>query len=542
MTQSAAFALPGIDPAARPEFTDGPSCKSWLENVPLANVSAAQQLLLVQVEELNRCAAPARARLEALEAVREAVNFVQIEQAKRFTYRALPMLPGEAAIFEDTLGLWEEMHLGYVRCLEEQGALALRPQAALLCQRALAYCGLRMYHRYRAYRLVPGADWRALHRVYARADALGVADKAVKDYLNRDVYDSSPRSAYVRALLMGACNPNELGPRQLAFVAYLLERWAHKVELARTPPRDEEGLPPFVVDLDSERGAERSDPRGGELRFLNVRRLAKSLRNRVALLRRGESPARLALGEDCVQPSCEQLLVFLYRQWCQQRPARGVERTRAVDAVQACTDIAAIHYYAAGRVFRAASDFTQLSARQRDEIETFGRIRTHGEEAREDYGAAREFLLEHWQLEDESTQGLRMLRRARHPGRRMAHGQLVGVRPADAKSFQLGQVRWLTASDDGDLHCGVKLLPGVPQPVAVRALGVNVAEERYTQAFLLNAVPAQDAPATLVTATGWYKPKRVIEVASDKAMRVRVLEVVERGTDFERVTYERLPD
>jgi hypothetical protein len=541
MKESAAFALPEIDPAARPEFADGPSCKAWLENVPLANVSAAQHQLLVQLEELNRCAAPARARLEALEAVREAVSFVQIEQAKRFTHRAQPMLPGEAALFEDTLELWEQMRLGYLRCLQEGGAV-LRPQAALVCQRALALCGLRMYHRYRAYRLVPGKDWRALHQLYARAEALGVADKAVKDYLNRDVYDTSPRTAYLRALLMGACNPNELGPRQLAFVAYLLERWADKVEIAKTPPRDEEGLPPLVVDLEGERGAERGDPQGGELRFLNVRRLGKSLRNRVALLRRGESPARLALGEDCVQPSCEQLLVFLYRQWCQLRPLRSVERTRAVDVVQACTDIAAIHYYALGRVFRAASDFKQLSARQRDEIETFGRIRTHGDEEQEDYGAAREFLLEHWQLENESTQGLRMLRRASHPGRRMAHGQLVGVRPADAKTFQLGQVRWLTASDDGDLHCGVKLLPGVPVPVAVRALGVNVAEERYAQAFLLAAVPALQAPATLVTAAGWFKPKRVVEVASEKPMRVRLLEVVERGIDFERVTYERLPD
>jgi hypothetical protein len=172
-------------------------------------------------------------------------------------------------------------------------------------------------------------------------------------------------------------------------------------------------------------------------------------------------------------------------------------------------------------VFRAASDFKELSARQHDEIETFGRIRARGEE--EDYGAAKDFLLEHWQLEDESTQGIRMLRRASNPGKRMAHGQLVGVRPADAKSFQLGQVRWLTASDDGDLHCGVKLLPGVPVAVALRALGVNVAEERYTQAFMLAQVPALEAPATLVTAAGWFKPKRVVEVASEKPMRVRLL-------------------
>ena len=540
MKDSAALTLPEIDPAARPEFADGPSCKAWLQNLPLANVASAQRQLLIQIEELNRRAAPARARLEALEAAREAVHFVQVEQAKRFTHRALPMLPGESAIFEDTVALWEQMRLGYLRCLLEGGA-ALRSQVPLICQRALSLSGLRMYHRYRACRLVPGADWRALHQVYARAESLGVADKAVKDYLNRDVYDTSPRIAFLRALLMGACNPNELGPRQLAFVAYLLERWADKVEITETPPKDEDGLPPFAVDLESERGAERSDPHGAELRFLNVRRLAKSLRNRVALLRKGESPARLALGEDCVQPSCEQLLVFLYRQWCQARAPRNTERARAIDAVQACTNIAAIHYYVLGRVFRAASEFTQLSARQRDEIETFGRIVSRGDEG-QDFDAARDFLLEHWQLDDESTQGLRMLRRANHPGKRMAHGQLVGVRPADAKTYQLGQVRWLTASDEGDLHCGVKLIPGVPVPVAVRALGVNVAEERYTQAFMLAAVPTQEGPATLVTATGWYKPKRVIEVAGDKPMRVRLLDVLERGIDFERVTYERLPD
>jgi hypothetical protein len=50
--------------------------------------------------------------------------------------------------------------------------------------------------------------------------------------------------------------------------------------------------------------------------------LGKSLRKPIGLLRRGESPAKLALGEDCVQPSCEQLLVLLYRQWLQP-PSRS---------------------------------------------------------------------------------------------------------------------------------------------------------------------------------------------------------------------------
>lgn len=531
------FKLPGIDAAAMPEFADGASCKAWLENVPLANVSAAQHQLLVQIEEFNRFACGAKQRFEALEAVREAVNFVQIEQAKRFTNRALPMLAPEAGVFEDTIELWEQMRLGYLRCLEAKES-ARRSQRALICQRALSYSGLRMFHHYRAYRQVPGRDWRGLHRVYARAEALGVTDDAVKDYLNRDVHDSSPRIAYLRAVLTGMCNPNELGPRQLTFVAYLLERWADKVGLSKTPVADGE-LPALIVDLAGDRGADAGADAGAQPRYLDARRLAKTLRNRVALLRKGESPSRLALGEDCVQPSCEQLLVFLYRHWCQPRALRHTERARVSDAAQACTDIAAIHYYISGRVFRGTNTFKDLTTKQRDEIATFGRVSTRDEE---DYSVAQGFLLEHWQLEDESAQGLKMRRRAGDPGRRMAHGQLVGVRQADARTFRIGQVRWLMATEQGDLVCGVHLLPGVPVAAAVRAAGVNAAQERFVQAIMLAAVPALNAPPTLVLPVGWYKPKRVIEAAIGKAMRVRLLEVIERGTDFERLAYEVLSD
>jgi hypothetical protein len=537
MSAPSGLQLPDIDPAARPEFTDGAGAKAWLEHVPLANVSAAQRQLLIQVEEFNRTAADPGERCAALEALREAVNFVQIEQAKRFTNRALPMQPSEAALFEDTIELWEQMRLGYLRCLEADAA-GLRAKRALLAQRALAYSGLRMFHHHRAYRQVPARDWRNLHRAYARAERLGVAEQAVKDYLNRDVHDTSPRIAYMRATLLGMCNPHELTPRQLTFVAYLLERWAEKVEVSGKPVEEGE-VPPLAVDLAGERCAERGAAEGTELRYLDARRLAKSLRNRVALLRKGESPARLALGEDCVQPSCEQLLVFLYRQWCQARAPRGVERNRVSDRVQACTGLDAIHYYVSGRVFRVATTFKELTARQRDEIATFGRVSTRDEE---DYSVAQGFLLEQWQLEDESAQGLRMLRRAGSPGRRMAQGQLVGVRTADAKSFQLGQARWLLATDSGDLICGVKLLPGLPLAAAVRGTGVNAADEKYVQAVALAAVPALKAPPTLVLAPGWFRPKRVVDAAIQKPMRVRLLEVIERGNDFERVAYEVLPD
>ena len=528
--------LPALSPQAQPEFIDAASAKAWLENVPLANVAAAQQQLLAQVREFNRFDVLPSSRLATLEALREAVQFVEIEQARRFTNRALPMAESESQVFNDTLELWEEMHLGYLRCLEAVAAseAGMQAQGAFVCQRALSYTGLKMFHYHRAYRQVPPRVWRELHEGYARAEQLGAADEAVKDYLNRDVNDTSPRIAYLRALLLGMANPNELSQRQLTFVAFLLERWAEKVDISLEAPADEE-IAPLVVDLECDFCPERDGPEAAEARYLDVKRLAKSLRNRIGLLRKGESPAKLALGEDCVQPSCEQLLVFLYRQWCQVRPPRATERKKINDSAQASQDMAAIHYYISGHVFRQPGEAKELTSVQRDQLVAFGRVSTRDED---DYSVVHGFVLENWHLEDESAQGMKMVRRAADPGKRYSHGMLVGVKPADAKSYLLGQVRWLVQNDGGDLYAGVRLLPGLPAASAVRPTGLNVVNAKYVPVLSLTGVQALKAPPSLVLPSGWFKPKRVIEVYVEGHVRVRLTEMLDRGSDYERVAYE----
>ena len=532
--------LPELNPRASPQFIDAASCKSWLESVPLANVAVAQQDLLAELELFNSYSTSAANRLAVLEALREPVSFVQIERAKVFMNRALPMAQAESAAFEDTVELWEQMSVGYLRCLQAAvgGEASMRAQAALLTQRLGAYSGLKMFHHYRAYREVPRHDWRSLHEVYAQAESLGVAENAVKDVLNRAVPDSSPRIAYVRAVLMGMANPHELSQRQLTFVAFLLERWASKVDVSRNPVVEAEGVPPLMSDLSGERIPERVDastPLPAEPRYLDTRKLAKSLRNRVALLRKGESPEKLALGDDCVQPSCEQTLVFLYRQWCQARPARPASARGASVKAQVTNDMEAIHHYMSAGSQRRQVEARELTQQQRLELETLGHIRSvHNEQ----YSTERGYALEDWKIEDDSATELHVVRPAGQGSKRYAHGQLVAVRPPDASGFILGQVRWLIGGAAGELRAGIKLMPGIATATSVRGTGLNDKAERPVCALYVAAVPAVKSPPTLVLPAGWYKPKRVLEVAEEKPYRVRLTDVIERGSDFERVAYE----
>ena len=203
-----------------------------------------------------------------------------------------------------------------------------------------------------------------------------------------------------------------------------------------------------------------------------------------------------------------------------------------------CSELAAIHHYISGRVFRPPGDQAELTEKQRQEIATFGRVSTREED---EYSGQQGFLIERWSIIDESAQGLRLVRRAADSGKRVAHGQLLGVRPADGRQFMLAQVRWVMGAENGDLHAGVKLLPGVPSPLAARSAGLNVEAESWVPALGLTAVPALNAPASLILGPGWYKRKRVIELHAESPSKVRLTEVMERGADFERVAYEQVP-
>src|SRR5207247_400738 len=123
---------------------------------------------------------------------------------------------------------------------------------------------------------------------------------------------------------------------------------------------------------------------------------------------------------------------------------------------------------------------------------------------------------------------------------RLTLGQLLGIRLADAKAFLLCAVKWLSVSVEFELRIGVQSLPGIPQGAAIRAIGAPAAAERYTPAFLLPAVAALQAPETLVVPAGWFKPNREIEVLTERTGKLRLASVVDRGADFDRVTFEAL--
>ena len=530
-----AFKLPEFSSNTRPEFTDGASCAAWLAELPLVNVAPSQLRLLDQLQALNRYDLPRDERLKVLEALREPIYFVQAEQIKKLANKPLPLTQVERGIFAQVVLLWQELLLGYQRCLDGATAGRRESRTALMCQRALDCVASNTFDHCRLYHVFPDAYWLALHQLYRLADESGETAAPVADPLTKT--DVCCAEVYVRALLFALADPNEQAQRQLLQIQRWLGSWAQHAPVRRTPPADQ-SLPPLLLDFSAATGAYREADANGRsaAAWLDISELARILKRCVVLLRKGEPPASLGLGEDCSMPGVEQLLVLLFRLWCEGKNAR-VQARRSVSAkAKVCSTLVSMHFHIAGaKTFRQPGFATTLTRREREEIATFGHTSSRLEDAFVEAGG---YATEDWLLQEESLSGLRIVRPAASGGGRYVNTQLIAVRPADANNFLVGIVRWLKTDEKDDLHAGVRIVPGVPRAVAVRPTGINAKKEKYVPALYCPALGALSVPASLILPPGWYRPKRVLEVYSDHAEPLLLNSVIERGSDFERVAIE----
>jgi cyclic-di-GMP-binding protein len=523
--------LPTIAPDAEPEFTDASGCAKWLQTVPLINVGPAHVRLLEQLDELNSFKLAPGERLKILELMREPVNFVQKELAKKFASRPAPLAPPEREVLKNVQALWDALSTGYQHCVQAIVDRAGSLSVALVGQRVLWCIGQKMVTCYEAYQDVGEAEWRTLHRVYALVEERGKTKEEVA-HPDRKGKETTCMETYAQVLLLDLANPGKLTPRQIELISQWLERWTRKVSIGRESA-DTGDAAPLTVDLSSTGGASHRPVEGDSARILDLSELRSDLRKRIALLRKGETPAELGLGEDVTAALADSMLVMIYRRWCEDKQSRAHPRHGATGTAQTCVGMQAIHYFVSGRAFTARSSSRPMSTKEHMEMATLGRLATARQD--DDPSTTPNFPLETWQIKDESASGLRLERVDPRASSRLVLGQLLGIRLADAKAFLLCTIKWLSVSTEFGLRIGVQILPGVPHGIAVKPAGASA--DPYVQGFLLPAFAPLQAPETLVTPAGTFKPKREIEIA-DRPGRVRLLELIDRGADFERVSFE----
>jgi hypothetical protein len=273
------------------------------------------------------------------------------------------------------------------------------------------------------------------------------------------------------------------------------------------------------------------------VRYLDLVPLSKMLRVKTILLQQGQSPQQLELGDDCGSAEGITFLTYLHQSWCEGHDGRMTERLSVKDQqAQVCYGMESCFAHVANKPFRQPARNAELDTLSRRQIAAFGRVLS--DTNRHDLSVMG-FVLETWKIEDESIRGARLLR-TESVGVRLSQSQLIAVRPTNANAFMVGTVSWVKVTQAGQLHMGVRYMPGMPQAVAMKATGVNLTvSDKYVAALLLPAVPALKIPSSLISPRDWFKPGRVVEVVlSDHNKMLAKMELsIERGADYERISF-----
>ena len=520
-------------------FTDARGCKEWLNALPLSNIPQAQTMVLEALRGLDGAEFDGMERLKCLELMREKIAFLQGEQRARYFGKTIPLSANDANAWANGRSLLEEMETGYRRCRVEAqaGKGELARLGALLTQRIVRYIGTQMLFHALVYRRFDPQLWSRLHEEYALAEGAQSSSEAVKDSLEGEDGVSSVMEAYAQVVLFQAAFLSQMTSPQMDFAEAILRLWVRKVRVLAAPAEgDAATSDALVVDLARDIGARpqaRAELQASQ-RIVDTTQLSRSIRRRVHGLEKGEDAVALGLPSQmsALDPIME--LKRLHKLWCEGAPPRPPGKPSQQEKAGLVFGMTEIYFFVSGgKIFEQPDKTRELTQQEKQDIEVFGRIT---ERTQSRMVAATNYSVEGWPVVDEMLGAVRV-QRPQTSSRGVAIGRIVAVRLGDSAPFFLGMLSELVTETDGRIIATITLFPGKPQPLAVRASDArNRANAQWAQGFGLPALEKINIPATLVVPSGMGTRGRGIHTWNEGVKESTVEDVVDRGSDFERIT------
>jgi hypothetical protein len=516
-------------------FTDARSAKDWLILLPLINTPVAHAELRHAMRALASSDLAVLESLKALEILRESVHDVQFALLTEYAAKPLPLNTHEQAQWLAACDLWGSMADAYARCWEAAVAKdsVVHEFLALLAQRTLRCLGFVIRGFYTVGQKVPDTIWEKTFACYCLAEKQNICEQKVKDSLLYVGETTTVQAVFIHALLLSAANPGQYTLKRLLWIDLRLELLALRSSIALAAPAAP-GKTALQIDLNHPAPPQRIGVplHGTSVREIDTLALAQVLSKRIKLLRQGKMPEELGLGKDFSPQVTTDILLDLYRFWCDHSTERA-PREATARTVPVILGLHAQHRYVMDSLYQTPPQEAGFGSRDLLDIHLFGDVASTRQ------AASVQALppIESWEVINETAQGLRVSRKAQQ-GERISLNQLMVVK--SSSRYLAGAVRWLEESD-GQLHVGMVLLPGLPKSAAIRPSETTRSDATYTDVVLLPAMLALKAPISLLLPIGWFRMGRQCELWNGTSMvKIKLLTLLERGSDFERVYFTEL--
>ena len=272
------------------------------------------------------------------------------------------------------------------------------------------------------------------------------------------------------------------------------------------------------------------------VRVLAVDDLSRSLRRRLKKLGAGEEPAALDLPADWSAADARDNLQRLHQLWCEGNPSRAVSNVPVEREAILSFGISETHFILSGDLFEQPGVRRELTRTEMNDIAMFGKVSEatiRAKYADFNYGT------ETWGIIDESRGAFRVMRPANSP-RGIAIGKLVGIKVGKNGIFYLGVVRGIIEEIESQITVTIAMLPGKPEPISVRSGDMRSRTgTSYVQGFRLPPMEGLKIQESLIVPSGLAKKGRGIDIfhqGHGSPKQVNLVDFVERGVDFDRVT------
>jgi hypothetical protein len=526
----------GHSPLGQLAFADADGCATWLRNLPVTNIPRYYEEILDQLRRVGEAEFAPRERGRIAELMREPVSFLHTELARRYAGKPQPAAAREKEAADQALALWQALWVQYSACLKPllEGDADLQGVKAKVLQRGL-WVGKQLVLVQGLARRTPGAAvWQELHAYFRLAEILECAVTAVSDDLMPNAIGLSCYSTYAHALLLDLADPCSMTVRQIELTDRWLAMWARKI-FPYAQQRETEG-PVITVDLDGLGGAtlHAAEPRHGSqsTRYCYPAKLAASVRGRLKRLASGANPAELQLGHDVSADACATLLSQLDAHWYALPLKRGAGAESQTGLELCAGGLGAAYFRVSGKTFNSKDLVGHLSYQGTQHLATLGALTDYDRNKDE---AERSWAWERWQGNYEWTAA--MLHRPAAGQYRWHLDQLVIIR--DDERLRCGHVMHVALDSRDELTLGIKLWPGAPTAIAVRALTTMLVEEAPIPTVILGATP-DEKPAMLLPSRTFNAGRIFRTLSSGPERRFRLTRLLQRGADFERVAFDEI--
>lgn len=548
---SPVLSVPAPGASAWAAETDPKYARAWLNALPPGGSAEAARELYQALYTVNRLAVRAPARMELMALYDRALATIGQGLLPHLANAVPPLTARKRRFAEFARRLHIEMAYGYKCCLRDLSrarlSLGRKARSAACIERTLHHLAQVLLRSYLAYLPYPAGVWREIHELYRLAEELGTVDAPQEIPEQGARRAATIREGYLQVLLLGLADPYHLPQQSALQVQALLAHKSGRARLlapgARPAPRKSRAW--FVVDPKSDTPPFPLAKGVGELpagaRLLDTGALLELLQEQAARLQRGEPMDRAALGVDCLEDACLDLIRRLVRAWGDAARRRYARQQRSSE-LHVCIGLHALHFVAAGeRSFAAFLESCREpvpahAALSRDFIDL------DGTGALDDAAAPPESQRApaspgRWRVRDVSPQGMAI---ACYGGAQtpMRVGELIGVRHAtDPGRWRPAVIRWLKTPEPGSVEAGLELLAG-----GMTAAAARFADRTEDAACPVLRLPANDIvprPSTLLLPSGIAPAGAELELLEEGAAprRVRLLRLIERTGSFEQMAY-----